>query len=188
MSALSCANGSMTGAGTDSCTVTLNTAAANGGFAVSLASNNSAVTVPALVTVAAGATTASFTATVSAVSTAVSVTLTASANSVAEIFALQLGGGTPTLGLSAASIGFGSVNVNTPTTQTLTLSSTGTAAVTVSAATLTGSGYTISGVTFPITLNPNQTAALTVRFDPTVAGAASGSSLSPAIPRAGHLP
>src|SRR5208282_194369 len=97
LSGLSCSNGSFTGAGTDSCTVTLNVAAASGGFAVSLASNNSAVTVPASVTVAAGATTASFAATVSSVSTAQAVTLTASANSVAKTFALQLGTGVPTL-------------------------------------------------------------------------------------------
>ena len=70
LSGLSCTSGSFTGAGTDSCTVTLNAAAATGGFAVSLASNNSNVTVPASVTVAAGATSASFTATVSSVSTA----------------------------------------------------------------------------------------------------------------------
>src|SRR5208282_4771160 len=120
LSGLSCANGSMTGAGTDSCTVTLNVAAASGGFAVSLASNNTAVTVPASVTVAAGATTGSFTATVSAVSTAQTVTLTASANSVANTFALQLGASAITLGVSSSSLSFGNVNVNSATTQTLT--------------------------------------------------------------------
>ncbi len=72
-----------------------------GGFTVSLASNNAAVTVPATVTVAAGATSASFTATVSSVSTAQTVTLTASANSVAKTFALQLGAGIPTLSVNA---------------------------------------------------------------------------------------
>jgi hypothetical protein len=175
LSGLSCTSGSMTGAGTDSCTVTLNVAAASGGFAVTLASNNTAVTVPASVTVAAGSTTGSFSATVSAVTTAQTVTLTASANTVSKTFALQLVSGVPTLSVSAGSIGFGSVNVNTAATQTLTLSSTGTAAVNVSAATLTGNGYTISGVTFPLTLNPNQTATLTVQFDPTIAGGSSGS-------------
>jgi hypothetical protein len=54
------------------------------------------------------------------------------------------------------------------------LSSTGTAAVTVNAATVSGSGFTVSGVTFPITLNPTQTATLSVQFDPTVAGAVTG--------------
>jgi hypothetical protein len=164
----------MTGAGTDGCTLTLSAAAAGGGFAVSLASNNTAVTLPALVTVGAGSTTASFTATVSAVSSAQTATLTASAGGVAETFALQLVAGVPTLNIDATSIGFGNVILNSPTTQSLILTSTGAAAVTVSAASVIGSGFTISGASFPITLNTNQTATLSVQFDPTVAGTASG--------------
>jgi hypothetical protein len=174
LSGLSCTSGSMTGAGTDSCTVTLNVAAASGGFAVTLASNNSAVTVPASVTVAAGSATASFTATVSGVSTAQTVTLTASANSVAKTFALQLGAGVPTLSVNATTIAFGNVNLNTPATQTLILTSTGTAPVTVSAATVSGTGFTISGGPFPITLNPTQTATISVLFDPITAVALTG--------------
>ncbi len=174
LSGLSCSSASISGAGTDSCTVTLSKAAATGGLAVSLASNNSDVTVPASVTVAAGATTASFTATVSSVSTSQTVTLTASASGAAETFALQLGASVPTLSIEATSIAFGDVVLNSPATQSLTLSSTGTAAVTVSAATVTGTGFTASGVTFPLTLNSNQTATLSVQFDPTVAGAATG--------------
>ena len=141
----------MTGAGTDSCTVTLNVAAASGGFAVTLASNNSAVTVPASVTVAAGSATASFTATVSGVSTAQTVTLTASANSVAKTFALQLGAGVPTLRGNATTIAFGNVNLNTPATNT-DPDVDRTAPLSVSAATVSGTGFTISGGPFPITL------------------------------------
>ena len=164
----------MTGAGTDSCTVTLNVAAASGGFAVGLASNSSAVTVPASVTVASGATSASFTASVSSVSTAQTVTLTASTSSVAKTFAIQLGSGVPTLSINATSIAFGDVNLNSPATQSVTLSSTGTAAVTVNSVTVSGSGFTVSGGTFPITLNPNQTVTISVQFDPTIAGVATG--------------
>jgi fibronectin type 3 domain-containing protein len=47
--------------------------------------------------------------------------------------------------------------------------------VTVSAATVTGTGFTVSGATFPLTLNANQTATLSIEFDPTAAGAVSGS-------------
>jgi hypothetical protein len=174
LTALSCANGSFTGAGTDSCSVTLSVAAPSGGFAVSLASNNSAVTIPAKVTVAAGSATGSFTATVSAVSTAQTVTLTASANSVAKTFALQLGSNVSALSINATSLSFGNVNLNTPATQSVTLSSTGTAAVTVSLITVVGAEFTISGATFPVTLNPNQAVTISMEFDPTVTGAASG--------------
>ena len=90
LSALHCGGSSITGAGTDSCTVALSGPAPSGGFAVSLASNNSAVSIPASVTVAAGAATGSFTATVAAVSTTQPATLSASAGGVAETFALQL--------------------------------------------------------------------------------------------------
>jgi hypothetical protein len=101
--------------------------------------------------------------------------LTASAGSVTETFPLQLGGaGVPTLTVNATTITFGDVDLNTPATQSVTLTSTGTAAVTVSGASVTGSGFTVSGASFPLTLNPNQTATLTVQFDPTVAGAATG--------------
>jgi hypothetical protein len=174
LSALTCVSGSMTGAGTDSCSVTLNAASPSGGFAVSLASNNSAVAVPASITVAAGATTASFTATVSSVSTAQTVTLTASAGGVAKTFVLQLGTAAATLSVNATTIAFGNVNLNSPATQTLILTSTGSAAVTVSAATVSGTGFTISGGPFPVTLNPNQTATVSVQFDPTTAVAFTG--------------
>jgi Abnormal spindle-like microcephaly-assoc'd, ASPM-SPD-2-Hydin len=174
LSGLTCTSASMTAAGTDSCTVTLSVAAASGGFAVGLASNNSAVTVPASVTVASGATTASFTATVSSVSTAQTVVLTASTSSVAKTFTLQLGSGVPTLSINATSLSFGDVNLNTPSTQSVTLSSTGTVPVTVSLATVIGTGFTVSGATFPLTLNANQTVTISVQFDPTTAGAATG--------------
>jgi hypothetical protein len=174
LTGLTCASGSITGAGTDSCTVTLNAAAATGGFAVSLGSNNSNVTVPASVTVAAGATSAGFTATVTAVSTAATATLTASAGSVSETFALQLGASTALLSVNATTVAFGNVNVNSPATQTITLTSTGALPVVVSALTAAGTGFTVSGATLPLTLSLNQTATLSVQFDPTTTGAASG--------------
>jgi hypothetical protein len=100
--------------------------------------------------------------------------LTASANTVAMTFALQLGAGVPTLSVNSATIAFGNVNLNSPATQSLILTSTGTAAVTVSAAAVSGTGFTISGGSFPITLNPTQTATISVQFDPTTAVAFTG--------------
>jgi fibronectin type 3 domain-containing protein len=46
--------------------------------------------------------------------------------------------------------------------------------VTVSSIALQGTGFSDSGATFPVTLNPNQSVTLSVQFDPTVAGAATG--------------
>jgi fibronectin type 3 domain-containing protein len=39
---------------------------------------------------------------------------------------------------------------------------------------VSGIGFTISGGPFPVTLNPNQTATVSVQFAPTVTGAATG--------------
>ena len=174
LSSVSCSTGSIAGAGTDACSVALTAAAPSGGFTVTLASNNSAVTLPGSLTVAAGSSSASFTASVAAVTSAQTATLTATASGISQSFALQLNAAVPTLSLSASSLAFGSVAINTPSTQTVTLTSSGTTAVTVSAATITGVGFSTSGVTFPLTLNPGQSAALKVQFDPTTAGAASG--------------
>jgi len=176
LSALSCNSASMTGSGSDACKVTLDAAAPSGGLSVSLSSSNAAVKVPATVTVAANATSAAFTATVSSVTSAQAVTLTASAGGISESFALQLnvGAAGPTLSVNASSIAFGSVGLNEPATQPLVLTSSGSKPVTISTATLTGAGFTMSGVTFPVTLNPGQAATLTVEFDPATAGAVTG--------------
>jgi hypothetical protein len=80
----------------------------------------------------------------------------------------------PVLTMSATSLSFGSVSVGTPSIQSLTLSSTGTAAVTVSAVSLSGAGYTISGATFPVTLNPGVAIKLQIQFDPTAVGVSAG--------------
>ena len=84
------------------------------------------------------------------------------------------GTGTPTLSINATSLPFGDVTVGVPSTQPITLTSTGTSSVTISAATITGAGFSVSGTTFPITLNPGQSATVNVQLDPTVAGAVTG--------------
>ncbi len=167
VSGVSCTGGSLTGAVTDACTVTL-TGPVTVGTLVSLASSSGAVTVPASVTVAAGASSAAFTATASAVTTGQTVTLTASAGGVAATYPLQLNAAIPGLKLSTTSVAFGNVNLNTATTQVVTLSSSGTAPVTINSASISGTGFTMSGPT-ATTLNPGQTASLTVAFDPTTA-------------------
>ena len=173
--ALSCTSATMTGPGTDACTVTLNTAAGSGGLSVNLSSSNLAVTVPATVAVPANSNSAAFSATIGSVTTAQPVTLTATSGTISKTFALELNAYTPALSLSTGSLAFGSLAVNTAAApQSVALTSSGTAPLTISAATLTGAGFSISGVSFPLTLNQGQTATLTVSFDPTAIGAATG--------------
>jgi len=174
LSAVSCGSAALTGAATDACAVTLTGTAATA-MTVSLTSSSSAVTVPASVTVAAGAASAAFTATATAVTTAQTATLTATSAGVSVTYPLQLNAVVPGLSLSTTNVAFGNVLVNTPTSQTVTVTSSGTAQLILSGATATGAAFSVSGINAPITLNPGQTAVLTVGFDPTSTGAASGS-------------
>ncbi len=171
---VTCAAASMTGAGTDTCTVTLSAAAGAGGQAVSLSSNTAAVTVPSSVTAAAGATTANFSATIYAVSTAQTATLTASSAGETETYQISLSVGTATLALQSTSVPFGDVADGIPAYQSVTLTSSGTAPVTVSAESVSGTGYALSGASFPLTLNPGASTTLEIEFDPTSPGTADG--------------
>ncbi len=174
LSSLSCSYGSITGAGTDNCTVTLSGAAPSGGMVVDLSSNNASLKVPASVTVPANASSAKFQATASAVSSAVTGTLTASSGGVTETFALKLNAALRVLSANLSSVAFGNVTVDTSAQHTLVLQAAGTESVTINAASLTGTGFSVSGGSFPITLNPNEVLDLQVQFAPTSAGAASG--------------
>jgi len=88
---------------------------------------------------------------------------------------LTVNAGASMLSINASSVGFGNVGLNTLATQTVTLTSTGTASVTVNSATVTGTGFSLAGSTFSATLTPGQTATLGIQFDPTAAGAVTGS-------------
>ena len=81
---------------------------------------------------------------------------------------------TSTLSVSTTGIAFGNVAVNATVAHSITLKSSGTAAVTINSAVLSGTGFSVSGVSFPLTLTPGQTAKLTVTFHPTSLGATSG--------------
>ncbi|MGH9356953.1 MAG: choice-of-anchor D domain-containing protein, partial [Terriglobia bacterium] len=80
----------------------------------------------------------------------------------------------PQLVVSPASFNFGSVMVSSTSSHVFTLSVTGAGNVTISQATAVGSGFTISGLTLPLTLAAGQSAAFGATFSPTASGAASG--------------
>jgi hypothetical protein len=73
-----------------------------------------------------------------------------------------------------ASLGFGNVQVGTSSTLTETLTNTGGATATISQATVSGTGFSISGLTLPVTVAVNQSVTFHATFTPTSAGAASG--------------
>jgi len=175
LSGLSCVSVSMTGSGTTACTVTLSSGAASGGMSVSLSSSNpAAVAVPATVMVPANATTAGFTATVSWVGSGQLVNLKATSGKVSKSFAIWLNAAVPALSIDTTNVAFGNVVVNTSATQSVSLISIGTEPVTIKSAELAGAGFSLSGATFPATLNPGQTATLRVGFNPATTGVATG--------------
>ncbi len=177
VASLTCVSATLTGVAADVCTVAL-TQAADSAFTVSLASSSSAVAVPASITIPAGASSGIFTAAASAVSSIQTATLTASNGTSSQAFALQLQPAASTtvaaLTLASSSVAFGNVNLNTPATQTVQLTSSGTAPLIISSATVQGTGFTMSGMATPATLNPGQSAVLSLQFNPATAGAAAG--------------
>src|SRR5689334_1805505 len=80
-----------------------------------------------------------------------------------------------TLTVSSQSLAFGSVVVGASSSQNITLSNSSTAAVTISNLGVTGSGFSQSGATLPLTLSVGQSAVIAVKFAPAAAGSVTGS-------------
>jgi hypothetical protein len=73
-----------------------------------------------------------------------------------------------------SSVTFGNVQVGSSQTQSATLTNSEGSSVTVSQATLTGSGFTLSGLALPLTLGAGQSATFSVVFAPQSTGSSSG--------------
>jgi len=83
---------------------------------------------------------------------------------------------THTLGISPTSLSFGSVTTGTSSaSQNVTITNTGNSNVSISQITLSGSGYSMTGGSAPVTLSPSQNLTLTIVFSPTTAGILNGS-------------
>jgi hypothetical protein len=94
---------------------------------------------------------------------------------VVKTYGITLSVGVAGLTLNSTNVGFGAVNLNTPSTQPVKLTSSATAPLIVGAGAVSGTGFSISGITFPLTLDPGKSAILYIEFDPTTAGSATGS-------------
>jgi hypothetical protein len=75
---------------------------------------------------------------------------------------------------SLSALNFGSIELGKTKTQSEVLTNTGATAVTVSLANLTGSSFSMSGLSLPAKLEPGQSASFTVTYSPTSAGNNSG--------------
>jgi hypothetical protein len=79
------------------------------------------------------------------------------------------------LATNPTSLSFGNIQVGTNQTQTETLTNSGGANLTISQATAIGAGFSVTGLSLPLTLVPNQSLTFGVAFAPTSAGAGNGS-------------
>jgi hypothetical protein len=95
-------------------------------------------------------------------------------NSTLNIALSGTGVGAGTLTLNPGSFSFGNVQLGTNQSQTETLKNTGGTNLTVSQATVSAAGYSVTGLSLPMTLTPNQSTTFGVRFAPTSAGASNG--------------
>lgn len=79
-----------------------------------------------------------------------------------------------TLSANPASLAFGNVQVGNTATLWEALTNTGGSPVTITQANVSGTGFSISGLTLPMTLAPTQSVTFTAIFTPVSAGAANG--------------
>jgi hypothetical protein len=75
---------------------------------------------------------------------------------------------------SPSSVSFGNIQVGSSQAQHETLTNSGNATVTISQATVTGAGFSLSGLSLPLSLNKGQSVTFSVLFTPKVVGGTSG--------------
>ena len=77
------------------------------------------------------------------------------------------------LAVSPSTMNFGAINVGVSRSQSGTLTA-GSSAITVSSASWNGTGYSLGGITFPVTVPAGQSVPFTVTFAPQGSGSAPG--------------
>jgi hypothetical protein len=80
-----------------------------------------------------------------------------------------------TVAVAGATGTFGSVGTGTSLTQTFTVTNTGSTMLNITQLAASGSGFSVSGFTLPITVNPGQGTSFIAKFAPTTTGAVTGS-------------
>src|ERR1700757_3150547 len=102
------------------------------------------------------------------------VTITSNANNSPLTVALTGTGAQPGLSITPASFTFGSVVDGQTKSQTFTLTNTGAASLTISQLSVSGAGYSLSGLTTPSTIAGGASATFNAVFAPTTAGSLPG--------------
>jgi hypothetical protein len=104
-------------------------------------------------------------------------TLTVQADAGSEVVNLSATAvaASPQISLSSSAINFGSITLGSSASSNLTISNTGAADLTISSVSLTGAGFTITGIATPKVVTAGQSTVVTLTYSPTATGAAAGS-------------
>jgi hypothetical protein len=107
-----------------------------------------------------------------AVAGSITITNSEGINAVAAVTGTGVQAG---ISVTPSSASFGSVVTGSTNSQTIQLKNSGTASLTVSQVAASGSGFSVSGLSLPVTLAPGQASNFNVQYAPTAAGAVNGS-------------
>jgi hypothetical protein len=103
------------------------------------------------------------------------VTVTSNATNSPLTIALSGTGVQPQLTVLPSSVSFASVTVGVNSTQTITVQNPGSASLTISQASVSGTGFSLSGLAVPLSIAPGASTSFSAAFAPTSAGSFSGS-------------
>jgi len=118
--------------------------------------------------------TAAFSPTTSGPATG-AISIVSNASNSPSTISLSGTGVQPLISATPSSLSFGSVLVGNSQSQNVTVRNPGTADLSVTQATISGTGFTLSGMTLPLTIAPSGSASFSVRFAPASAGSFTGS-------------
>ena len=108
-------------------------------------------------------------------STSGSITVASTSTNSPATISLSGTGVQPLISVTPSSSSFGNVIVGVTSTQKITLQNPGSSTLSVTQASLTGSGYTLSGLALPLSIAPGGASSFSVGFAPASAGTFSGS-------------
>jgi len=91
------------------------------------------------------------------------------------VVAMSGAGTQANLNLIPTSANLGNAAVNSSSSQTILVSNTGNAVLTITQANVSGAGFSTSGLTLPLSINPGLSSTFNVVFQPAAAGPVSGS-------------
>jgi len=103
-----------------------------------------------------------------------SLSIVSSATNSPATISLSGNGVQPQISVIPGSTNFGNVTVGVTNTQMFTISNPGTANLSVTQASVTGTGFSLSGLALPLSVPPGGSSAFTVSFTPASASSLSG--------------